>query len=143
MRITIQAVVDREDGRRPVIVELGAVERATDQHPSSGLGLFIRETHDILQRLQSVVLQEQIKLFLESATRCQGCGRRLATKTTRSLIYRTAFGKLKLGSPQLYSRCAHCGVSACAGSTFNPLAIGERLEQEVQRSIQSTAVTCC
>lgn len=58
MRITIQAVVDREDGRRPVVVELGAVERAPDQHPSSGLGLFIRETHDISLRLQSVVLQE-------------------------------------------------------------------------------------
>lgn len=81
MRITIQAVVDREDGRRPVVVDLGAIERVSDQHPSSGLGLFVRETHDILLRLQSVVLQKQTALFLESATRCQGCGGRLATKT--------------------------------------------------------------
>ena len=67
MRITIEAVVDREDGRPPVTVELGAVERAPDHHPSSGLGLFIREGHDILLHLQSIVLQEQAALFLEWA----------------------------------------------------------------------------
>jgi len=123
MQITIQAVVDREDGRRPVAVELGTLERESDYTPSSGLGLFVRESHDILLRLQSVLLQEQTALFLSSAACCHGCGERLATKTTRSLVYRTAFGKVKLDSPQLYSRCSHCGVMACAGSTFNPLAV--------------------
>jgi DNA-directed RNA polymerase subunit RPC12/RpoP len=63
----------------------------------------------MLQCLQSVVLQEQTALFLKSAATCHGCGARLGTKTTRSLVYRTAFGKVKLDSPQLYSRCAHCG----------------------------------
>jgi hypothetical protein len=44
----------------------------------------------MLQRLQSVVLKEQTALFLKSAVRCQGCGERLAMKTTRSLD-RTGF----------------------------------------------------
>ncbi|MEJ8825974.1 hypothetical protein WKW80_28775 [Variovorax humicola] len=89
MRITIQAVVDRQDGLPPETLELGAVQREQDCDPSSGLGLFIRETHDMLERLQSILLKEQTALFLKSAVRCQGCGERLATKTTRSLVYRT------------------------------------------------------
>ena len=89
MRITIQAVVDREDGLPPETFALGAVQREHDCHPSSGLGLFVRETHDMLERLQSILLKEQTALFLKSAVRCQGCGERLATKTTRSLVYRT------------------------------------------------------
>ena len=56
MRVTIQALVDREDDEPPTTVELGAVERNSSSAPSSGLGLFIRETHDLLQQLQSVVL---------------------------------------------------------------------------------------
>ena len=123
MRITIQEVVDRQDGLAPETFALGAVRREPDCDPSSGLGLFIRETHDMLLRLQSVVLKEQTALFLKSAVRCQGCGERLATKTTRSLVYRTAFGKVKLDSPQLYCRCAHCAVAAYEGATFNPLAV--------------------
>ena len=109
MRITILAVVDREDGLPPETFALGGVQREPGCDPSCGLGLFVCETYDMLQRLQSVVLKEQTALFLKSAVRCQGCGERLATKTTRSLVYRTAFGKVKLDSPQLYSRCAHCG----------------------------------
>jgi len=122
MQITIQAVVDREDGLEPQTYALGGVQRAPDCKPSSGLGLFICETHDILLALKTIVLREQSALFLKSAARCQGCGERLATNATRSLIYRTAFGKAKLDSPQLYSRCAHCGATARTGSTFNPLA---------------------
>ncbi|MDM0117950.1 hypothetical protein QTI66_38340 [Variovorax sp. J22R133] len=122
MRISIHALVDREDGLPPETVALGGVHREPDCDPSSGLGLFVREAHDMLLRLQSVVLKEQTALFLKSAVRCQECGERLATKTTRSLVYRTAFGKANLDSPQLYSRCAHCGTTACTGSTFNPLA---------------------
>lgn len=123
MRITIQAVVDREDGLSPATVALGTIERQPDCAPSSGLGLFVGESHDILQRLQGVMLQEQTVVFLKSAASCKGCGARLPTKTTRSLVYRTAFGKVKLDSPQLYSRCSHCGTRASAGSTFNPLAL--------------------
>jgi len=194
MRITIQALVDREDGKPPTPVVLGVVERKSGGVPSSGLGLFIRETHDLLQQLQAVLLLEQVAEFLKSATCCRGCGHNHATKSTRALVYRTAFGKVKLHSPQLYSRCARCKFSASKNTTFDPLAlalpertypqwawlqcrlssvmsyrlaqiflrdafpggralgasamkatvrtIGERLEQEVQRDIQSTAAAC-
>jgi len=194
MRITIQALVDREDGEPSTMVSLGVVERTSGSVPSSGLGLFIRETHDLLQQLQSVVLQEQVAEFLKSATCCKGCGQKHATKGTRALVYRTAFGKISLRSPQLYSRCAQCKSSASVNATFDPLAlalperthpqwawlqcrfssvmsyrlaqiflrdafpggralgasamkatvrtVGERLEQEVQHGIQSTAAAC-
>ena len=123
MRITIQAVVDREDGLPSVTVALGTIERQPDCAPSSGLGLYVGESHNILQQLQGVILQEQTVVFLKSAASCRGCGARLPTKTTRSLAYRTAFGKARLASPQLYSRCAHCGIKASVGSTFSPLAL--------------------
>jgi len=123
MRITIQAVVDREDGLPPETFALGGVQREPGCDPSCGLGLFVRETYDMLQRLQSVVLKEQTAVFLNSAASCQGSGKRLTTKTTRSLVYRTAFGNVSLDSPQLYSRCSHCGVAAYDGATFNPLAV--------------------
>jgi len=71
MRITIQALVDREDGEPSTMVSLGVVDRTSGSVPSSGLGLFIRETHDLLQQLQSVVLQEQVAEFLKSATCCK------------------------------------------------------------------------
>jgi hypothetical protein len=139
-------------------------------------------------------VQEQAVEFLKSATCCKGCGQKHATKSTRALVYRTAFGKTSLRSPQLYSRCAHCKLSASENATFDPLAfalperthpqwtwlqcrfasvmsyrlaqiflrdafpggralgastlkatvrtIGERLEQEIQHGIQSTAAAC-
>jgi hypothetical protein len=123
MRITIQALVDREDGEPPTTVALGAVERNSGSAPSAGLGLFIRETHDLLQQLQSVVLQEQVTEFLKSAVCCKACGLAHATKSTKVLVYRTAFGKVKLRSPQLYSRCAHCKFAVSGSATFNPLAL--------------------
>ena len=50
MRITMQALVDREDGRPPTALALGVVERESNSSPSSGLGLIIQETHDLLQQ---------------------------------------------------------------------------------------------
>jgi len=44
----------------------------------------------------------------------EGIGRHHSIKSTKALIYRTAFGKAKRGSLQLYSRCAHCKLAAPA-----------------------------
>ena len=45
-----------------------------------------------------------------------------ATKDSKTVVYRTAFGKARLDSPRLYSRCGGCGASALAQASFSPLA---------------------
>lgn len=77
MRIAIHARIEGEDGQVQSSVEIGAVERDSQDAPSSGLGLFLRDTHSILQKLQDVVLQEQVARFVQDAAMCRGCGHRL------------------------------------------------------------------
>ena len=52
------------------------------------------------EALQAVVLAHQIDQFLRAARRCRSCGKQLARKDTKFLIYRTAFGKGRHPSPR-------------------------------------------
>ena len=122
MRITIQAVVEGPGGKSPRTETIGTVERAADGAPASGLGLFLRETHALLGQLQAFVLREQVSQFLDRAALCRRCSARLATKDSKVIVYRTAFGKARLDSPRLYSRCSGCGACASAQASFSPLA---------------------
>ena len=45
MRITVQALIEGIDGQAPTSVTVGVIERDADRAPSSGFGLFLRETH--------------------------------------------------------------------------------------------------
>ena len=122
MRITIQAVIECSDTEPPRTETIGTVEREADGAPAAGLGLFLRETHALLRQLQAVVLREQVSQFLGRAASCRGCGARLATKDSKVVVYRTVFGKARLASPRLYSRCSGCGASAAGQASFSPLA---------------------
>ena len=122
MRITIQALIEGADGQLPRTEAIGTVERDADGAPASGLGLFLRETHALLRQLQAIVLREQVSQFLDRAALCRQCGHRLATKDSKVVIYRTAFGKARLNSPRLYSQCGNCGASARPQASFSPLA---------------------
>ena len=128
MRITIQALIESVKGGEPLTETIGVVERDADGAPASGPGLFLRETHALLRQLQAIVLREQVAQFVERASRCRQCGGRLATKDSKTVVYRTAFGKARLDSPRLYSRCSGCGACASAQASFSPLteALPER-----------------
>jgi hypothetical protein len=54
MRIVIQATVEGAKA-----VRIGIVERAPDAAPSSGLGLFLAESRELLAASQGVVLSHQ------------------------------------------------------------------------------------
>ena len=122
MQITIQALLEGVDGRPPRTEMIGTLERDTDGAPASGLGLLLRETHALLRQLQAVVLREQVSQFLDRAALCRQGGARLATKDSKVVVYRTAFGKARLDSPRLYSRCSGCGACASTQASFSPLA---------------------
>lgn len=123
MRITIQAQVEDPHGHAPRSVTIGVIDRAADSAPASGLGLFLGEAHEILRKVQAVMLQEETTEFVEAASRCGTCSARRGTKDTKTLVYRTAFGKAHLNSPRLYCRCVACGTVACCGQTFSPLSL--------------------
>ena len=91
MRITVQAVVRDDDGTTNLPSVLGVIDRDRNSDPASGLGLFLREAHALLKALQAVVLAHQIDQFSRAARRCRDCGKQLARKDTKFLIYRTAY----------------------------------------------------
>lgn len=109
MRISIQACIERAGEQPSKVIEVAVIERNADVASASGLGLFIRESQEILRQLQTVVLTEQVDQFIRITGRCQLCGGRLGIKDTKSLVYRTAFGKARLRSPRFYSYCSACG----------------------------------
>ena len=122
MRISIEARVEGEDSSSAKVVTLGRVERDAGTDPSSGLGLFLHESHELLRQLQDLVITEQAEEFVRAAAGCLACGQRLGIKDTKSLVYRTAFGKARLRSPRFYSRCGECGFRSGDGDTVSPLA---------------------
>ena len=122
MRIVIQAVIDHPQAKRQT-VEIGVLERAADAAPSSGLGLLLAESRDLLAALQAVVIVEQTKEVVKTMSRCASCLEPLAVKDTKNIVYRTAFGKASLPSPRLYTRCAGCGAVAHHRDSFSPLAL--------------------
>ena len=63
MRITVQAVVQDDDGTTNLPSVLGVIERDSRSDPAVGLGLFLREVHALLKALQAVVLDHQINQF--------------------------------------------------------------------------------
>jgi hypothetical protein len=56
MRITIHARVEGVAGAAAREVESGAIDRADDSDPASGLGLLLREAHVLLAALQDVIM---------------------------------------------------------------------------------------
>ena len=122
MRVTIHATIENPDGSSAPQVEIGEVTRDAGVDPASGLGLFVREANALLRQIQSLVLNEQADEFVRVAARCLARGRRLGIKDTKSLVYRTVYGKAVLRSPRFYSRCSACGFVSGDGATVSPLA---------------------
>jgi hypothetical protein len=122
MRIAIQAVISDIEGQDTRTEDIGVLEYDAESAPASGLELFIGETHQLLRQLQTVVLREQVARFLERTSRCRQCGLRLGVKDTKTIVYRTVYGKAHLDSPRLYSACGRCGTHVTPARSFSPLA---------------------
>jgi len=135
MRIVLEAKIERADGTRQT-VEIFALDRAPDSTPSCGIGLLLSESRELVGNLQGVVLREQAAEVIAAARRCRHCSLPLAVKGNSSIVYRTAFGKIRLDAPRLYSRCSCCGTRVAEASSSvraNVQRVGSRLEAEMQR----------
>ena len=80
------------------------------------------EAQELCGALQELAIREQVGELVEAMKRCSACSHSLGLKDKKQLVYRTAFGKYRLPSPRLYSRCAHCGHRSHEAETFSPLA---------------------
>ena len=116
MRISIHATIENEDGASPSHeIQVGEITRDPGVDPASCLGLFVLEAHPLLQRIQGVVLNEQADEFIRIAAGCLACGRRLGIKDTKSLVYRTAYGKALLRSRASTHDVAHAALCRAMG----------------------------
>lgn len=128
MKVTVQVVIDREDGTAPDVHEVGVLERQ-DLTPASA-GLQVAEAHQVLACVQQHLLAGQVDTALAAQARCAGCGRAHRHKDSRTIVLRTLFGTLHLPSPRWW----HCPCTGKAG-TFSPLTalLPERVTPELVR----------
>jgi hypothetical protein len=122
MRLRVQVVIepdhgeDNQDQPTPAVHEIATIER--DDLRVDTLGMQLAEAKDLLQRVQEVLIDEQVRGWLAKQVACPDCGRPRAHKDTKSITIRTLFGTVRLASP----RWLHCACRPGPTRTFSPLA---------------------
>jgi hypothetical protein len=115
MKITVQVLVDPEDGTTPTVREVATVERT--ELTCDTAGLHLAEANQVLAALQEVVVTAQTAAALEQRAHCPACGQAHRHKDRRTVVLRTLFGTVHLASPRWHRcRCAPEGPA-----TFSPL----------------------
>ena len=115
-------MIDGGDKHPARVIPLSVLERTLEHAPASGLGMLLRETGSLLEKLQAVFVEEQVREFAAFAGRCRHCSLPLPHKDSRSIVYRTAYGKLRVTSPRLKTRCGACGFAGADQATISPVA---------------------
>lgn len=116
MKITLQVVIDPEDGTTPTSQVAGVLERG-DLTPATA-GLHLAEAHQILSTLQQHLLTAQTSAAITAAGDCPDCGQPRSRKDSRTIVLRTLFGTLRL--PSL--RYKTCPCTREPRATVSPLA---------------------
>ena len=126
MKVTVQLVIESEQGNSPQISSVGEWQRSEPLQPSN-LGLTLTESKKFLKNIQQTLVEEQINQYQQVQSRCSDCdcaprtgkaNRQLKPKGTHSLTYRTLFGTFKLNSLRLF----HCDCKKTEQKSFSPLA---------------------
>jgi len=116
MRVRVQVIVEADDDTPPAVHEVIQVER-DDPHLET-LGLHLTDAKDLLQKVQEVVIAEQVRSCLDEQVACPECGRARRHKDTTSIVLRTLFGTLHVRSPRWWQ----CACRPQPTRTFSPLA---------------------
>ncbi len=99
MKLIIEARFEDSDGGSGPPIVVGEIERRDDN--LDDLGLTLAQGRDLLGQVQSRLVSQQAQRWLEQHSRCRRCGQALAHKDTRSIVVRTAFGKIAVPSPRI------------------------------------------
>src|SRR6266496_4338121 len=95
VQVVIEAEGDEDDGDHPPAVhEVGRIDR--DALSVDTLGLHLAEAKNLLQKVQTILIDEQVRTSLAEQVACPDCGRPRAHKDTATIITRTLFGTLHL-----------------------------------------------
>ncbi len=113
MKITVQIVIDAQDGTPPAVEQVAAIAR--DDLTMASAGLALAEAHEVLSGIQHHLVTAQAAAVGRD---CASCGRARGRKDTRHIVLRTLFGTLRLESPR-YKACP-CTVGGPA--TVSPVA---------------------
>jgi len=121
MKLSVQVVIesddDDEDADHPSVVhEVAQIDR--DALSVDTLGLQLEEAKHLLQQVQAVLIDEQVRTSLAEQVACPDCGRPRAHKDTKTIVTRTLFGTLHLRSPRWHQ----CPCQPQPTRTFSPLA---------------------
>src|SRR5438552_8017531 len=119
MRLRVQVVIesdDDDDHPSPVIHEVAQIDR--EALSVDTLGLQLAEAQHLLQNVQVVLIDEQVRISLAQQVACPSCGRARAHKDAHPIVVRTLFGTLHLRSPRWHQ----CPCQPQPTRTFSPLA---------------------
>ena len=97
MQLHIEVVVGAGRERQRV----ATIKRGAELDSGEGIGLTLEEVKDLVQRLQAIAAAEQAREVEAAHASCAECGRALPRKGAASIVYRAAFGKLKLSCSRL------------------------------------------
>ena len=118
MKIKVQLIIESGNGSTEVVNQIEEWQRDEPLQPLN-LGLTLAESKQLLGNIQQTLVEEQIKQYKQEQSRCSDCDKKLNSKGTHSLTYRTLFGALKLDSPRLF----YCDCKERGQKSFSPLAI--------------------
>src|SRR5712691_11495301 len=101
MKLRVQVVIeadddDDDDQQLPAVHEVAQIDR--DAVSVDTLGLHLEEAKHLLQKVQAVLIDEQVRTCLAEQVACPSCGRARAHKDTKTIVTRTLFGTLHLRS---------------------------------------------
>src|SRR5437764_9404850 len=101
MRLRVQVVIeadDDDDHQAPAVHEVAQIDR--EALSVDTLGLQLEEAKHLLEQVQAVVAEEQVRTSLAQQVACPSCGRARAHKDAHPIVLRTLFGTPHLRSPR-------------------------------------------
>ena len=116
MKVTVHVVTTTDDGQESVR-ELACIERA--DLTAESLGLSVAESKALLQSLQEIVVEWQMKTYLDGQRHCPACGTLRHRKGSHHTVFRTVFGTISVESPRL----EQCPCQEHDTQSFSPLAV--------------------
>ena len=109
MRFTIEARLVDDSGPGESVL-LGEFERPVDKLDPAILGLTLEEGRELLHKAQQFLSASQVAGWLRWRSTCDRCGWAYPHKDTRTVTYRTVYGRVELPSPRWYECLCKCNI---------------------------------
>src|SRR5689334_18368557 len=116
MRIQIQLRIVADDDSVISEEEILHLEKGDDR--LEAIGLSLGEAKALLAGIQERMVTAQAASFAARHRDCPACGRRRRSKGPSPIVFRTAFGTVRLASPRFH----RCGCQPADRKTVSPLA---------------------